>query len=48
MTAGAVAGAATTVLVWVSSVVGLEVPAYVAAAVTVLITAAAAYFWPEG
>lgn len=47
VTAGSVAGALTVVLVWVSSLVGLDVPAYVAAAVTLLLTAAAAYFKPE-
>lgn len=41
---GGVAGALTTVAVWGASLVGLDVPGYVAAAVTVIITAAAAYF----
>lgn len=41
--AGTVAGAVTVILAWVSSLVGLDVPAYVASAVTVVLTALAAY-----
>jgi hypothetical protein len=45
--AGGVAGALVTILVWVASLVELAVPTYVAAAVTVVFTAAAAYMWPD-
>lgn len=45
--AGSVAGAVTVILVWVASLSGLDVPAYVAAAVTLLLTAAAAYIMPD-
>lgn len=44
---GASAGAVTVILVWVGSLAGVEVPGDVAAAVTLLITAAAAYFMPD-
>lgn len=47
VTAGSVAGAVTVVLVWVASMAGLTVPGYVAAAVTLLLTAAAAYIMPD-
>lgn len=47
--AGTVGGAVSTILLWVlTGLVHLSVPAYVAAAVTVLVTAAAAYIVPEG
>lgn len=41
--AGGAAGAVTVVLVWVAEMFGLEVPAEVASAVTVLISTAAGY-----
>lgn len=43
---GAAAGALTTVLVWVVSLTGLEVPDVVAAAVTTLVIFAASYLTP--
>ncbi len=44
---GAAAGALTAVLVWVVSLFGLLIPAEVAAAITVLITAIVGYAVPE-
>jgi hypothetical protein len=41
--AGAAAGAATVLLVWVARLFGLDVPPEVASAVTVLLAAGAAY-----
>lgn len=41
--AGGAAGAVTIVLVWIAGLLGLEVPAEVASAVTVLIGTAAAW-----
>lgn len=41
--AGTTAGAATIVLVWIVGMFGVDVPALVASAVTVLLTAGAAY-----
>lgn len=41
--AGGAAGAVSIVLVWVAGLFGLEVPAEVASAVTVLLSSAAAY-----
>lgn len=40
------AGALATVLVWSLSLAGIDMPAYVAAAVGVLVTTACAYFIP--
>lgn len=45
--AGSIAGAVTVIVVWAVGLAGLAVPAYVAAAVTLLLTAAAAYIMPE-
>jgi hypothetical protein len=44
---GAAAGALTAVLVWAVSLFGLVIPAEVAAAITVLITAVVGFFVPE-
>lgn len=41
--AGTAAGALTVILVWVAGLLGLDVPAEVAAAVTVLLSTGAAY-----
>jgi hypothetical protein len=43
VTAGAAAGAATILLVWIAGLLGLGVPPEAAAAVTVLLTAGAGY-----
>lgn len=43
VTAAAAAGAATVLLVWVVGLLGLDVPSEVASAVTVLLSAGAAY-----
>jgi hypothetical protein len=45
--AGGTAGASTVLLLWLVSLFGLQVPPEVAAAVTVLLTAGAAYLKPE-
>lgn len=45
--AGAGAGAATILLVWVANLCGLDVPAEVASAVTVLLSTAAAWLKKE-
>jgi hypothetical protein len=42
--AGGAAGAVSIILVWVAGLFGLEVPAEVASAFTVLLSSAAAYF----
>jgi putative flippase GtrA len=47
VTAGALAGALSIILVWTASSVGLEVPAEVAAAWTVILTALVQYVTPE-
>jgi hypothetical protein len=44
---GAAAGAVTIVLVWIANMLGLDVPAEVASAVTVLITAVVGWLTPE-
>lgn len=41
--AGAAAGAATVLLVWIAGMLGADVPPEVASAVTVLLSAGAAY-----
>lgn len=43
---GGAAGAVTIIIVWVAGLLGLDVPAEVASAFTVLITFAVAYFTP--
>jgi hypothetical protein len=43
VTAGAAAGAAVLLLVWVAGLFGVDVPAEVAAAATVVLSAAAGY-----
>lgn len=45
--AGGVAGAVTVVLVWVAGLAGLDVPAEVASAFTVIVSFAAGYFKRE-
>jgi hypothetical protein len=45
--AGGAAGAFTVVLVWVAGMYGLDVPAEVASAFTVLVSFAAGYVKPE-
>ncbi|WP_018687034.1 hypothetical protein [Actinokineospora enzanensis] len=45
--AGAAVGAITVVLVWIAGSLGVEIPADVAAAVTVLLSFAASYLVPE-
>lgn len=48
VTAGAIAGAVTVILIFViQTLTSLEIPAEVAAAVTVLLTFAVSYFVPE-
>ncbi|WP_157001417.1 hypothetical protein [Agromyces laixinhei] len=44
---GGAAGAVTILVVWLVSFAGVEVPAEVASAFTVLVTFAAAYFTPR-
>lgn len=44
---GAVAGALTSVLVWIVGLLGLDVPGEIAGAITVIITAVVGYFVPE-
>lgn len=44
---GAAAGALTSVLVWIVSLLGLDIPGETAAAITVLITAIVGYLVPE-
>lgn len=44
---GGAAGAVTILLVWIVSLIGLEVPPEVASAFTVLITVAVGYLVPE-
>lgn len=46
-TLGTIAGALTVVLVWIAELAGLDVPAEVASAVTVLIIGAVVYFAPD-
>jgi hypothetical protein len=41
--AGGIAGAATIILVWVAGILGVDVPAEVASAFTVLVSFAAGY-----
>lgn len=43
VTAAAVAGAVTVILVWIAGAVGLDVPPEPASALTLLLTAAAGY-----
>ncbi|CAB4171690.1 hypothetical protein UFOVP929_13 [uncultured Caudovirales phage] len=43
-----IAGALTVVLVWIVGVLGIDVPAEVASAVTVIIAFAAGYMRPSG
>lgn len=43
-----IAGALTVVLMWVVSLFGVEVPAEVASAVTIIIAFAAGYVRPQG
>lgn len=45
---GGAAGAATIIIVWAVGLAGLDVPAEVASAFTVLVTFAASYFTPRG
>lgn len=45
--AGGAAGALVSVLVWVVSLFGLDIPAEVAGALVVLVTFATSYFVPE-
>ncbi|WP_349866854.1 hypothetical protein [Leifsonia sp. WHRI 6310E] len=45
--AGGVAGAAVTVIVWVASLVGVEVPVEVATSAVVLVSFAVAYLVPD-
>ncbi len=47
VTVGALAGAVTIILVWAVSLAGLDIPAAVASAITVLITFAASYLVTE-
>lgn len=46
--AGTTAGAASIVLVWALSLVGVDMPEYVAASIAVLLTAGAAYLKSDG
>lgn len=43
-----IAGAITVVLLWILSMIGVEVPVEVASAVTVIIAFAAGYLRPQG
>lgn len=45
--ASVLAGAITTMAVWAMSLAGLDVPAEVASAFTVVTSFLAAYFWPD-
>lgn len=45
--AGGAAGAAVTIIVWGAGLLGVEVPAEVAAAAVVLVTFAAGYIVPD-
>ncbi len=47
VTVGALAGAVTIILVWAVSLAGLDIPAGVASAITVLVTFAASYLVTE-
>lgn len=45
--AGSVAGAVTVIVVWAASLAGLDVPAFVAAAFTTLVSFGASYLTRE-
>lgn len=46
--AGALGGALATIALWLLGLTGVEVPAAVAAAITLLVTAGVAYLVPNG